>query len=246
MVYRQCEIIVAHDLERAIGFANSNTLPWHLTEDLARFRSITTEKSNSVLIMGRNTFNSLGGKTLKKRVHIVLTTQPSKFNKEGVHFTDLKGVPSLLNMFQEQRIFIIGGQKIYEMFIDVCHTLHITLVHTKTGGDVVFPMIDDNDFKLSSSSDPLLSRTSGLMYQFFTYTCKHMQEKVFFPAFPLVLRIKKTTPRTNQNKNKHASQETTGSVSGRRNSPKNDRSSKTDEESSENSDPEKEKGRSNM
>ena len=57
-------IIVAYCRNRGIGI--NNTLPWHLPEDLKRFKFLT-EGSNNTVIMGRKTWESLPLKPLPKR-----------------------------------------------------------------------------------------------------------------------------------------------------------------------------------
>ena len=64
---RYVSIIVAKSQNNVIG--NDGQLPWHLTEDLKKFKSITMGKP---MIMGRNTFESIG-KALPGRKNIILT-----------------------------------------------------------------------------------------------------------------------------------------------------------------------------
>ena len=68
--------IVAHDINRVIG--GNNKLLWHLPEDLKRFRDITT---NSAVVMGRKTFESIG-KPLPNRRNVILTTDKD-YKAEG-------------------------------------------------------------------------------------------------------------------------------------------------------------------
>lgn len=53
-------LIVAFDNNNAIG--KNNEIPWHLSEDLKRFKSITM---GHTVIMGKNTWLSLPFKPLK-------------------------------------------------------------------------------------------------------------------------------------------------------------------------------------
>lgn len=70
-------ILVAHDLQRVIGFENQ--LPWHLPNDLKHVKKLST---GHTLVMGRKTFESIG-KPLPNRRNVVLTSDTS-FNVEGV------------------------------------------------------------------------------------------------------------------------------------------------------------------
>ena len=94
-MHLRCELIVAYDKNGAIGASSTNSIPWHVPEDLAHFRQITTETPNSVIVMGRKTFESFGGKPLKDRIHIVLTKNPAlhRGNFKNVHFADYCNIP---------------------------------------------------------------------------------------------------------------------------------------------------------
>jgi dihydrofolate reductase len=77
-------IIVAVAQNMAIG--RDNDLLWHLSDDLKRFKSLT---SGHTVIMGRRTFDSLPKKPLPKRRNIVLTRDP------GWHAAGADAYPSL-------------------------------------------------------------------------------------------------------------------------------------------------------
>lgn len=64
-------ILVAHDLQRVIGFENQ--LPWHLPNDLKHVKKLST---GHTLVMGRKTFESIG-KPLPNRRNVVLTSDTS-------------------------------------------------------------------------------------------------------------------------------------------------------------------------
>ena len=77
------ELLVAMSENGVIG--NENRIPWHIPEDLIRFKEVT---KNSIVIMGRKTFNSLPIGPLKNRINIVLSktyenNQSKEENKEG-------------------------------------------------------------------------------------------------------------------------------------------------------------------
>ena len=94
-------MIVAMSLNRVIG--KDNQLPRHYSDDLKRFKRLTT---GHTIMMGRKTFESIG-RPLPKRHNIVLTRNTNR-SHEGVEvFHD---VPSLLqNIRQESHeVFIIG------------------------------------------------------------------------------------------------------------------------------------------
>ena len=62
-------IIVAYTNNLLIG--KDNSIPWHISDDLKRFKKLTT---GNVIIMGRKTFESLGSKPLPNRTNIVISS----------------------------------------------------------------------------------------------------------------------------------------------------------------------------
>ena len=75
MTQPQLSIIVAMSGNKAIGY--HNTLPWHIPEDLAHFKALTTGHS---IIMGRRTFQSLPNGALPNRHNIVISTTLKQLN----------------------------------------------------------------------------------------------------------------------------------------------------------------------
>lgn len=170
-----CELIVACDKNGIIGDSSNNSIPWHVPEDLTHFRQITTETPDSVIVMGRKTFESFGGKPLKGRIHIILTKNPAlhRGNFRNVHFVDYSNIPYMFEQYRSNRLFIIGGKEIYDMFFDMCKIIHLSIIHVYSGGDIQFPRdIDETLFTTISKSNILISKVSETPYQFFTYAKK--------------------------------------------------------------------------
>ncbi len=138
-------IIVAKSKNGAIG--KEGRLPWHLSEDLKRFKSITMGKP---IIMGRTTYDSIG-KPLPGRENIILTRQ-SNFFEEGVTITHSVDQALKYTRMSEE-VMIIGGGEIYKEFITKANKLYITHVDLHIDGDAFFPKIDYSDWQLMSRED---------------------------------------------------------------------------------------------
>lgn len=129
-------IIVAMDENRGIG-AHSR-LPWHLSEDLKRFKQLTMGHH---LIIGRKTFESIG-RPLPGREFIILTRQ-NDFVQEGCFV-----VSSLDNALQvakdrgENEVFVAGGGQVYEQALPLVDRIYLTCVHTVAFADTFFPKFD--------------------------------------------------------------------------------------------------------
>lgn len=121
-------LIAALGPNRVIGQGGS--LPWHIGEDLQRFKRLTT---GSTILMGRKTWDSLG-RPLPRRRNVVLSRSPIP----GVECYDsVHGALQALG--KEERVFVIGGGQIYEETLLLADELFLTLVHRQVSGDVFFP-----------------------------------------------------------------------------------------------------------
>ncbi len=117
--------------DRIIG--RDGGLPWHLPEDLAFFKRVT---SGHPIVMGRKTFESIG-RPLPNRRNIVLTRDPA-WSAPGVEVIhrpeDLPALPGL-----QGRVFVIGGAQIYQAFWPALGELLISHLFANHQGDTRFP-----------------------------------------------------------------------------------------------------------
>ncbi len=158
-------VIVAAADDNAIG--KNGDLPWHLSEDLKRFKRLTKGHS---LLMGRKTFESLHG-VLPKRFHLVVTRDPSySFVHERVEITtDLASAVKRAKESDEEW-FLIGGGSLYRALLDQADKLYLTRVHTRIeDADTYFPEIDASIWREVSRSEPVVDEASGLSYEFIDY-----------------------------------------------------------------------------
>jgi len=121
-------IIAAIAKNRVIG--KDGKLPWHISEDLKRFKRLTT---GHAVLMGRRTFESLG-QPLPNRRNVVLTSRPIP----GVEtYSSLPGALKALK--DQERVFVIGGGNIFSQMIERADELYLTDVDQEVQGDVFFP-----------------------------------------------------------------------------------------------------------
>ena len=138
--------IVAMDETRVIGIKGA--LPWHLPEDMAHFRQLT---HGGVVIMGRKTWDSLPVKfkPLPGRVNLVVSRQaPNLILPPGVLQASSPEEGLLLaTQAARQRgcskVWIIGGAELYNVLLDSCDEVHLTLVRGKYEGDAWFPPFEE-------------------------------------------------------------------------------------------------------
>jgi dihydrofolate reductase len=116
------------------GIGQDGKLPWHISEDLKNFKSIT---SNNTIIMGRKTWDSLPIKPLPNRRNIVLS-KTKQDNAETYHSIE-KCLKTLKNDNLE-KVFVIGGRSVYKLFFQEASYLHITHIHIlERGVNEFFP-----------------------------------------------------------------------------------------------------------
>ena len=136
-------MIVAASANNVIGADGG--LPWHLSEDLRRFKEITMGKP---MIMGRLTYETIG-KALPGRRSIVLTRQ-ANYQPAGV---DVASTPeaALQLAGDVDEVMIIGGAKVYEKFLPMSERIYLTRVHAEVEGDTFFPEIREDEWRIVSS-----------------------------------------------------------------------------------------------
>jgi dihydrofolate reductase len=138
-------IIVAASTDNVIG--KDGSLPWHLPEDLRRFKEITMGKP---MIMGRATWDSIG-RALPGRQSIVLSRQ-SGFVAEGCDV--VSSVEEALAMAGDtSEIMIIGGGNLYEQFLPQTDRLYFTRVHASIEGDTFFPALAENEWSVVANEN---------------------------------------------------------------------------------------------
>lgn len=154
-------LIVAIGKNNELG--KNNNLIWHLKEDMKFFRKMT---NNKTIIMGRKCFESLPG-LLPNRKHIILSTNKG-YKVDGASVMNNKD--DVLNYIKntDEECFIIGGSKIYEMFLPYCNKLYITEIEDEKDADVYFPTFDKSlyDKEIINEVD------EGVKYKFVLYKKK--------------------------------------------------------------------------
>ena len=119
-----------------------NTLPWHLPEDLKRFKRLTLGKP---IVMGRKTFESIG-KPLPGRQNIVVTRDPN-YHRDGITVVQ-EAEAALRAAGDAPEIMVIGGAELFRAFLPRAGRLHLTRVHGNIQGDVMWPALDDREWQV--------------------------------------------------------------------------------------------------
>ncbi len=156
-------IIAAIAKNNALG--KDNQLPWHLPNDLKRFRNIT---EGHTVIMGRKTFQSLP-RILPMRKHIILTRNPL-FKVEQDEVVVVHSLEEMLNTIDMQKQnFIIGGAQIYSQLLPIAEKLYLTLIDVEVEADAFFPEITSNQWKVVKQEQGITDVKNPLPHRFLTY-----------------------------------------------------------------------------
>ncbi|MBP5548748.1 MAG: dihydrofolate reductase [Bacteroidales bacterium] len=165
-------IIVAIAQNNAIG--RDNDLIWHISEDLKRFKALT---SGHAVIMGRNTWNSLPRRPLPRRRNIVLT-HDACFSDDGAEVA--YSVAQVLEMVKDEEVsFVMGGANVYSQFLPFARSLYVTWVWRDFEADVFFPTIDMSVFYKVSETEHFVDAESGLPYSYAEY--QRRPQSLVFP-----------------------------------------------------------------
>ena len=153
-------LIVAMDEGGLIG--RDGRLPWRMPEDLKHFRRLTMGKT---MLMGRKTWDSLGGKPLDGRVHWVLSRDPS-FHPPGCRvFHDLD---SALAAHGEGELMVIGGADLFRATLPMAQRIHLTRVRARLQGDTWFPLAELLAFRETGRVDRPADERHAWPYSFIT------------------------------------------------------------------------------
>jgi len=143
-------LIVAVSENNVIG--RSGDLPWHLSADLQRFKKITM---GHPMLMGRKTWESIG-RPLPGRASIVISRQAdyATGHEEVPVAVNLDEALSLARQVAEgvDEVFVIGGANFYEMAFPCADRLLLTRVHAEVEGDVHFPEIDWDEWRMTEET----------------------------------------------------------------------------------------------
>jgi dihydrofolate reductase len=161
--------VVAVSENNAIGVKND--LPWSIPEDLKFFKEKTL---NSVIIMGRKTYESIG-RPLPKRTTIVIS-KTSKVSDYPAGVLVAPSIPAAIELAQplalknnQEEVFIVGGGEIYRQSLDLVDKVYLTRVHLSVEADAYYPEISNINFKINSEKP---SKDDKYAYTFYEYERK--------------------------------------------------------------------------
>lgn len=141
------EVSLIAALDRNFAIGKGNALPWHLSDDLRRFKALTLGKP---LLMGRRTAESLG-RALPGRLNLVLT------RSGRVPFAGMQSVETIeqarfvAGLEQAAELCVIGGGEVFALAMPLAARMHLTWVDTVVEeADAFFPRFDPAAWRMLS------------------------------------------------------------------------------------------------
>jgi len=157
-------IIAAMAANRVIGI--NNTLPWHLPEDLKRFKALTM---NHHIIMGRNTYDSIG-KPLPGRKTVIVTSNVDYAVPGCIAVNSLDAAMTVCH--GDDEIFFVGGQKLYSYAMRKAERLYLTEIQREFEGDAFFPEFNKAEWAETAREIHHSGGSDGFEYHYVIYDRK--------------------------------------------------------------------------
>jgi len=137
-------VIAILNISNNFGIGKDGDLLFKIPKDLARFKRLTSHKW---VVMGMNTFISIGLTPLPNRFNIVLTKDININIDKVLFINDIKILKETIKTISfVNDVFIIGGASIYEELLPLCDKIYLTVVEKDVAADVFFDKINYNDW----------------------------------------------------------------------------------------------------
>ncbi len=154
-------LIAALDRRGAIG--RGNAMPWHLSDDLRRFKALTLGKP---VLMGRRTLDAIG-KPLPGRPNLILTRNPERL-PDGVEA--VSSLQHAIDLAAGDELMVAGGGQVYALALAQADTLYLTHVDTEVeDADTWFPVFDLAQWQVSSRVEHASDQRHRYAFAFVDY-----------------------------------------------------------------------------
>lgn len=154
-------LIVAASTNHVIGAEGA--LPWHLSADLKRFKTLTMGKP---IVMGRRTHESIGG-ALPGRQNIVITRQ-ANYRADGCDV--VQSIEAAVEAAGDvEEIMVIGGGDIYQQFLPRAERIYLTRVQIDVDGDTYFLPLKEQAWRESARETHSADESNDHSFAFTTF-----------------------------------------------------------------------------
>ncbi len=162
-ISRKANVSLIAALDRGFAIGREGAMPWHLPDDLKRFKRLTLGKP---VLMGRKTAHAIG-RPLPGRQNLVLTRSAS------APFDDQQVVHSLdeaIDIAGDNELCVIGGSEVYALALPCASKLHLTWIDTDTAdADAFFPRFDVAAWRETSRDAHVRDANHAVAFTFVDY-----------------------------------------------------------------------------
>ncbi|MBX3691863.1 dihydrofolate reductase [Dokdonella sp.] len=151
-------------LDRNLAIGRDNTMPWHLPDDLRRFKALTLGKP---VLMGSRTARAIGF-ALPGRVNLVLTRSG---DAPYAGQTAVGSIDEAVAHVGDAALMVIGGGEVYALALPLATHLHLTWVDTQVAdADAHFPRFDTAIWRVTDDVAHAADSRHAYAFRFVDYT----------------------------------------------------------------------------
>ena len=168
------KLIAATDKNNGIGV--NGDLPWRIREALLHFSKTTIGSGNNAVIMGRNTWESIGSVPLHNRVNVIVSkvicypysSIVNSYKDNTIFFNQIEEAVKYCKTLNVDDIFIIGGQQIYEYFLNTHDenirpdSCIISRINKEYVCDTYFPDLSKNGYFVCNNKQLLPTKDNSI------------------------------------------------------------------------------------
>ena len=157
------------NVDKNWGIGNKGELLISMPADMKMFREETT---GNAIVLGRKTMETFpGGKPLPNRDNIVLSRKSDLKIPGATVVHDISELMEVLKQYDSNRVYVVGGETIYEQLLPYCDTVHVTKVDRAYEADAHFPNLDQMpEWEITAAGEE--QSYFDTTYRFIKYTRK--------------------------------------------------------------------------
>ena len=157
------------NVDKNWGIGNKGELLISIPADMKMFREETT---GNAIVLGRKTMETFpGGKPLPNRDNIVLSRKSNLKIPGATVVHDISELMEVLKQYDSNRVYVVGGETIYEQLLPYCDTVHVTKVDRAYEADAHFPNLDQMpEWEITAAGEE--QSYFDTTYRFIKYTRK--------------------------------------------------------------------------
>ena len=157
------------NVDKNWGIGNKGELLISIPADMKMFREETT---GNAIVLGRKTMETFpGGKPLPNRDNIVLSRKSDLEIPGTTVVHDISELMEVLKQYDSNRVYVVGGETIYEQLLPYCDTVHVTKVDRAYEADAHFPNLDQMpEWEITAAGEE--QSYFDTTYRFIKYTRK--------------------------------------------------------------------------